>query len=139
KTKIADFIVDKGADPNSVALRRAVAAFFYEQALKDLVNAVDEEATRHVDAAAEAIAVRVLEEERPRERLRAELERFVAENGERTVGEWLEGLGVTARPELRALAQLTWPALSLALTSPPARAFLERVTWDFYATVPVSD
>jgi hypothetical protein len=139
KGKIADFVVERGSDPKSVELRKAIVAFFYEQAIADLVSTVDDAATGHVDAATEAVVLRVLERERPRERLRAELERFVEQNGDRTVGAWLADVGVTARPDLEALAELTWPLLSLALSSPPGRAFVERLTWDFYATIPVAE
>ena len=44
-------------------------------------------------------------------------------------------IGVVERPSLEALAELTWPYVRLALESPPARAFYERVVWDFYATI----
>jgi hypothetical protein len=76
--------------------------------------------------------VEALKQERPRARLRAELEAMLAEHGDTPLGEVLAGFGVTTRPELEALADLAWPLFRMLLQSPPARAFYERITWEFY-------
>lgn len=135
KKKIADFIVSSAGDPKLVALRKSIVAFFYEESLAQITQNVDDDARMAADEAAEAIVLEVLRRDRPRERLRAELESFVAEHGDETLGAWLARIGVTERPDLEKLAELTWPFVKLALESPPARAFWERVTWDFYATL----
>lgn len=135
KTKIADFLVSSAGDPKQIALRQSIVAFFYEESLAKITANVDDDARMNADDAALAIVLEVLTKERPRERLLAELEKLVADHGDETLGAWLERIGVTERPDLTALAELVWPFVKLALESPPARAFWERVTWDFYATL----
>ncbi|MBX3264678.1 MAG: hypothetical protein KF782_33710 [Labilithrix sp.] len=135
KAKIADFLVSSAGDPKQIALRQSVVAFFYEESLAKITANVDDDARMNADDAALAIVLEVLERDRPRERLLAELEKLVADHGHETLGAWLARIGVTERPDLTALAELVWPFVKLALESPPARAFWERVTWDFYATL----
>lgn len=132
KGKIADFVVSKGGDPAFVALRKSVVAFFYEQTIGEIVAGFDDAARSRADAATEEILLEVLRHGRPRERLRAELDALVREHGETPLGEVLSGLGVTARPDLEAIADLVWPTMKMLLASPPARAFYERITWEFY-------
>ena len=135
KTKIADFLVSSAGDPKQIALRQSIVAFFYEESLAKITENVDDDARMSADDAARARVREVLTKERPRGRLPAELEKLVEDHGDETLGAWLERIGVTERPDLTALAELVWPFVKLALESPPARAFWERVTWDFYATL----
>jgi hypothetical protein len=143
KTKIADFIVarstDAAPDPKAIALRRAILGFFYEQSLADVVARADDESRRQSDAAALAIALAIVSKESPRDRLRASLAELVERHGDDTVGEWLRAIGVSTPPDLEALAALSWPYVRLALESPPGRAWVERATWDFYATIATTD
>jgi len=135
KKKIADFVVSSAGDPKLVALRKSIVAFFYEESLAQITQNVDDDARMNADEAALAIVLELLRKDRPRERLIAELEKLVAEHGDEPLGAWLARIGVTERPDLEGLAELLWPFAKLALESPPARAFWERVTWDFYATL----
>jgi hypothetical protein len=135
KGKIADFVVGKGGDPKLVALRQNVVRFFYEESFADLLKNLDDDARMELDTAVEAIILAAISHDRPRERLVAQLEKLIAEHGDEPIGQWLERIGVVERPSLEALAELTWPFVKLALESPPARAFYERVVWDFYSTL----
>ncbi len=135
KKKIADFIVASAGDPKLVALRKSIVSFFYEESLSQITQNVDDDARMAADEAVEGIVLEVLKRDRPRERLVAELEKLVEEHGDETLGTWLTRIGVMERPDLEKLAELVWPYVKLALESPPARAFWERVTWDFYATL----
>lgn len=139
KKKLADFVITKGGDPKLVALRQSLIVFFYEESLAKIMQNVDDDARMEVDTAGEAIVLELLRHERPRERLLAELEVLVKEHGDETLGAWLTRIGVTVRPDLEKLPELLWPFMRLALESPPARAFYERVTWDFYATLGAED
>jgi uncharacterized protein (DUF1778 family) len=135
KGKIADFVVTKAGDPKQVALRQNVVRFIYEESFANLLKNVDDDARMELDTAIEEISLTAIGKDRPRERLSKELEKLLAEHGDEPIGKWLERIGVVERPALAALAELTWPYLRLALESPPARAFYERVVWDFYATL----
>ncbi|MBN9167036.1 MAG: hypothetical protein J0I07_39255 [Myxococcales bacterium] len=130
-----DFVVSSAGDPKLVALRKSIVAFFYEESLAQITQNVDDDARMNADEAALAIVLELLRKDRPRERLIAELEKLVAEHGDEPLGAWLARIGVTERPDLEGLAELLWPFAKLAPESPPARAFWERVTWDFYATL----
>ena len=135
KGKLADFIVASAGDPKMIALRKTVIAFFYEETLASLTANVDDDAQMSLDEAMEGIVLAALAHERPRARLSAELEKLLADHGDEPLGAWLARIGVTERPALDELAALVWPYVKIALESPPARAFWERVTWDFYATI----
>lgn len=135
KTKIADFVVSSAGDPKLVALRQSIVAFFYEETFAQITQNVDDDARMEADDAAQAITLEVLRTGRPRERLIAELEKLLREHGDQPLGAWLARIGATERPDLEKVAELLWPFAKLALESPPARAFWERVTWDFYASL----
>lgn len=139
KKKIADFVVSSTGDPKLVALRKSIVGFFYEESLSQMTKNVDDDARMSADDAAEAVLLEILKRDRPRERLLAELESFVTEHGDEALGVWLTRIGVVERPDLEKLAELVWPFMKLALESPPARAFWERITWDFYATLTSSN
>lgn len=135
KKKLADVLISTAGDPKMVALRQSVVAYFYEETLSTLTKNVDEDARMNADEAVLGVVLQVLERDHPRARLLAGLEDFVKEHGDETVGAWLERIGVSARPELEKVAELLWPFMKIALESPPARAFYERVTWDFYGSL----
>ncbi len=147
KRKIADFVLAQGAQTSSdakadagpAALRRAILSYLYARTLSESVANVDDETRKQTDSAATAIVLEILGRTGPREQLRASLEALVAEHGDETIGEWLAAMGVSGRPELEAIAELTWPAVREALQTPPFRAFVERLIWDFYATIPIDD
>jgi hypothetical protein len=139
KKKIAEVLITSAGDPKQVAMRQSVVAFFYEETLAQLTKNVDDDARMSADEAAEAIVIELLSHDRPRERLIAGLEELLKDYGDETLEAWMKRIGVTTRPDLEALAELVWPFVLLALESPPARAFYERVTWDFYASLETTD
>lgn len=133
--KLGDLIVTSAGDRKQIVLRQNIVAFFYEESLAQITQNVDDDARLSVEEAATAIALEVLRRDRPRERIVAELEKFMTEHGDETVGAWLARIGATERPDLDKIAELLWPFVRLALQSPPAIAFYERVTADFYASL----
>jgi hypothetical protein len=135
KVKLADYLIASAADPKLVHLRQSVARLLYEETLSSLTKNVDDDARMELDDAAVSITLEVLRRDRPREELVLELEKLVRDHGDETVGAFLARIGVSARPELEALGELLWPFVKLVMESPPARAFWERVTWDFYASL----
>jgi len=132
KTKMANMIVTKGADPKFMALRQNVVAWLYERSVAELTKTVDDDARDNVDTAAEEIALELAKNAHPREQLHAEIEAFLKEKGDVTLGDWLTSVGAVARPDLERIAELLWPRVRMLLESPPARAFYERITWEFY-------
>jgi hypothetical protein len=138
KKKTADVLVAAAGDPKFVALRKSIALWAYDETLKATAARMDDDARKNVDRAVLEIVLDVLSKERPRARLVSELEALVATHGEGTVATYLASIGVTKHPDMEKVAEHVWPYVRLVLESPPARAFYERITWDFYATIAAS-
>lgn len=133
KAKIADLTIAKSGGPTFVELRRNVAAFLYEESLAELVAGIDDQALSTQQRAALAIGLEMVRRERPRERLKDGLVELLREHGDRTVGEALAAIGVTARPDLAALADVTWPAVKAVMASHVATNFFTQLVTEFYA------
>jgi hypothetical protein len=135
KGKLADAVVTRGGDPKMVELRKNVVSFLYTQTLSELLANVDSGASQQAELAVERIALRVLQEEHPRRRLREAIDAFLRVHKDKTVGEWLTTLGATETPDLDAWAALLWPHVQRTLASPVARSFFAQVTREFYASL----
>jgi len=135
KKKLVDYLIASAGDPKLAALRQSVARFVYAETLAAVTANVDDDARMELDDAMLGITLEVLGRERPRAQLLAELEKLLAEHGDETIGAFLGRIGVSARPELEPLAELLWPFVKMVMASPPARAFWERVVWDFYGSL----
>lgn len=119
--KLADTAVARADAPKSVALRRAIAAWTWEQPVRDIVAHVgDGEATLAHEVASE-VAKHVASMPSVRKRRRELLSAFIKAHGDRTVGELLATFRVTARPDFAAIARATWPAVRAVLRSAPVR------------------
>jgi len=134
--KLADFTITRGGDPKTIALRKNVVSLLYTQTIAELLHGVDDAAAAHGDRAAEAILLQLLRRERPRDRLREALELLLQEHGAKTIGEWLDDVGVTGEPALDEWADLLWPHVQRAFGSPVARDFFRALAAEFYASLP---
>jgi len=132
KNKLADVVITKGSDPKSIELRKNVVSFLYTQSLSELLAGVDDKAMKQGEIAVEQIVLESLTKEHPKKQLRAALEAFLADHGDKTVGEWLAAVGATGEPDLDAWAALLWPHVERVLASPVAHAFFEKITAEFY-------
>jgi hypothetical protein len=132
KVKLADFFISRRGEASSVELRKNVVSFLYAQSIEELLAGVDDKASTRGAGAVEHIVLESLRRDRPRQQLRAGLDRLVADAGDATFGAWLGTLGVTGEPELEAFAVLLWPHVRRVLESPVVRDFLARVTAEFY-------
>ena len=129
KKKLADFIVSSAGDPKLVALRKSIVAFFYEESLAQITQNVDDDARMEVDEAARG---------NRRSRSSAGTARASGSSpssrssspstATRPSGRGSRASASPSGPNLEQLAELLWPYVRLALESPPARAFYERVT-----------
>lgn len=132
KVKLADFVITKGGDPNSIALRKNVVSFLYSQSMKELLAGVDDAASKRSEIAAEHVVLTTLEKDHPRELLRKGIEAFLKDHGGATFGEWLGKIGASGEPDLDAWAELLWPHVKRGMESPVARAFFAKITSEFY-------
>ncbi|MCL2724265.1 MAG: hypothetical protein FWD69_07495 [Polyangiaceae bacterium] len=135
KVKIANFVVAHGSDPKFIALRKNIALFIYEETLAEIVSCVTDDVCAETDRAIAAVVLEVAAHEEPRKHLTEALTAFVDEHGDKTIGAWLNSLGITERPDLTPLAELLWPHVRTLLTSPPARAFIEKISDEFFSSL----
>ncbi len=139
KGKLADFVITRGGDANSIALRKNVVSFLYAQSLKELLSGVDDAASKMGEVAAEHVILETLKRDHPRAQLRTNLEAFLKEQGDATFADWLAKIGATGEPDLDAWANLLWPHVKRGIESPVARAFFAKVTSEFYDSLNAQD
>jgi hypothetical protein len=125
--KLADSAVARADAPKSVALRRALAAWTLEQPVREIVGHVGEGEAKLVHEIAAEVAAHVATMPYVRKRRSELLQGFLAEHGDRTVGELLARFGVTPRPDFAAIARATWPAVRAVLRSAPVRERIAQV------------
>lgn len=130
--QLTEYFLAKSADPESIELRKNLAAFLYSQSLQELLAGFGEEAAGEAGRAAEHVVLGFLERDRSGEGLRRAITAFIDDQGDATFGEWLDDIAVTERPNLDAWAELLWPHVETAVRSPIVREFLERITVEFY-------
>lgn len=135
RTELTEFFLSRGADPRFVELRRNLVAFLYSRSIAELVSGVDDEAARVAARAAEEIAVAALTRVREERGLERAAEALLDEHGDRTIGEWLDGVGASGRPHVEAVAAALWPFVERALASRAVGAELERLTGEFYDSI----
>lgn len=131
-SEMTEAAISRSGDPKFIELRKNVVAFLYSESLAELLAGFDEDTAAHGSAAAESIALELLEKGHLVARIRDALKAFVEEQGQATVGHWLEGLGAIGRPDLEQWAELLWPHARSVLASPPVRTWLARTTAEFY-------
>jgi hypothetical protein len=130
--ELTELILTRSGDPRFLELRRNLLAFLYSQSLAELLAGVGEQTARHGAEAAEHVILGLLHRDRHGESLRAALQSFVDAQGDATVGDWLDGIGATGRPNLEGWAELLWPHVEGLVRSPVVGDFLRKITAEFY-------
>jgi len=132
--QFADFTIQKGDEPEFVAIRKRLAAFVLERRVSELTpRAGDRRAALAQEIALDVTLHLVTRAEESRERRRT-LEMLLAVHARQTLGEAIASYGVTGPLlDADALAAATWPVVVAALTSDVARGFIARVIEEFFA------
>jgi len=130
--RLAEVFLARSNDPSVVAMRRHVVAYLYSRSLKELAGALDDDAREQLETASESIAVAVVSSGSLHQELRRGLEGFVAEQGDRSIGEWLAAVGATGEPDIDAWVDLLWPHAVRAIGSPAFRELVDRIAGEFY-------
>ncbi|HYC55543.1 MAG TPA: hypothetical protein VEL28_11475 [Candidatus Binatia bacterium] len=133
RVELAELVVQRGGDPKFVELRKNLLAFLYTQSLRDLTSGIDGDTARHVEHAAHSIVSSALTRDDTEQRLRAVIELLVRSDRNRTVGQWLAGIG--AAPDVEAWAEAVWPRVEQLLRSGPVTNLLVQITSEFYAAL----
>ena len=111
-------MLERGGDPELVALRKRIAATLMEQPIAELSWPSDSAHGKlALDTATSALADLLLHDS-TRAELHAMLDELLSRHAEDTVGTWLDLLGV-AQLDLTPLLDAAWPALRSALSSGP--------------------
>lgn len=131
--KMADTIVQRKGDAKSVALRRALLTWLWDQPVNELAGGGDDERARLSREIAFDIVEHSSALETMRERRRKAIADFLRDHGGRTVGEVLHEMGATERPDFDAAAHATWPVVKSILESPAVRDRIAAVVEEFFS------
>lgn len=133
--KMCTMTLERWQDAEFVTLRKSVFSFLAEQPIADFAANIDlptVSATKRATVAALSAPATV---QRLHEVQKSALESFRKRFETETVRHTLNEFGVSPALPLNALAEATWPAVAAALSSPPARAFLDSLIEEFWAGV----
>lgn len=130
--KMADTVVARQGDAKSVALRRALAAWLWEQPVREIAGATAEDRAKlQLEIAFDVVEHAALLEA-VRARRRAAIADFLREHESETVGEILAALGATERPDFDALAEAAWPAVKAIAESPAVQEHVAALVREFF-------
>jgi hypothetical protein len=130
--RMAEMTVAKWDEPSFVALREELVRWALAQPASDLARGVPPDVFADGREAALRVARGLLVDPALVARRRALLGDLVAPRAGEPVRDVLAALGVRVDIDAAAVADLTWPAVSAALSSPPARAWFASLVADFY-------
>ena len=127
-------MIARADDPKSVALRRALATWLYEQKVSELVANVDEEKWLLAEKAGLAITEHAARTERVQSARISLISAFLKRHSDHSVKEALATYGVAPAFDFDALAEATWPAVKTVATSPVATAYVSNIVAEFIAS-----
>lgn len=131
--RTADVIIEKGDEPKSIELRKAIARWLYTQKVKDLAVSVSDEGAKLSREAAESIAAHASRHElliRAREDVATT---FFSRHADHTVAEALAAYGVDFTPDFDLIAELTWPAVVHVVQSGVVGSRITALVAEFFA------
>jgi hypothetical protein len=131
--KLADSAVQERDTGKSVALRRAIAAWLYEQQVKDLAGKPDPERAKLTREITFEIIEHSASLDAVRTRRKHAIAELLREFGGRTLGEVISSVGMTERPDFDAAARATWPAVKAIVESPAVKDRIASMFDEFYA------
>jgi hypothetical protein len=132
---LVSFTLAKQDEPKFVALRKELARFALDQKVSDAVAEAGSDREVALRDTVRAALAHALTLPRTRDELRAVVELAIRAHEQQTLGEALAVYGITATPDVAALADATWPAVSALLASEPARAYVATLVEEFFAGV----
>jgi hypothetical protein len=132
--KTAKAIIARADDPQSVALRRALAKWLWEQKVKDLVANVDDEKWALGEKAGLLIAQQTAQTKRVQDARNDLVYAFFKKHDGHTVKEALAAYGVDPVLDFDILAEATWPAVKAIATSEVAMSYVAGIVAEFVAS-----
>ena len=133
--RAADLAVQKSDDPSSVALRKSLAAWVYEQELRELVSNVDDEAAKRLHEIVLDVSEHGATLEIVRKKRRDAMSELFALHKDEPLGAALGRHGISARPDFAALAGAVWPAWVATIQSDAMRGRAKALLTEYFASV----
>jgi hypothetical protein len=132
--KTAKVVIARSDDPKSVALRRAIAKWLWEQKVSELVEKVDEAKWALMEKAGLSIAQETAQTKRVKDSRDELVRAFMTKHSGHTVAEILEHYGIQPAPDFDAIAEATFPALATIATSSVATSYVSGIVAEFMAS-----
>jgi hypothetical protein len=131
--RVSDLAVEKGDDQNAIALRKSIAAWVYEQELRELVGNVDDERAKMFHEISLDVSEYTSALEIVRTKRREAFAALFAAHAKMPLGAALGDHGISARPDFAAVAGAIWPLYVAAVKSDALRARMTQVLGEFFA------
>lgn len=131
--KMADAAVAQRDDKKSIALRRAIAAWLWEQPVNEIAGRKDVERSKLVREIAFDIVEHACSLDGVRKRRKRMISELLREFGDLTLGDAMRSVGITERPDFDALARSTWPAAKAVLFGPAMSDRVAAMFDEFFA------
>ena len=133
--RMATVIVERQDDPQAIAFRKAIVAWFLEREVGELASYVDDGTLLAAEDVALDVAAHVASMERTRARRLQALDAFVAHHGAQSVREALATYGIDTSVDLVALGDATWPIARAALGGDAPRKLVTTMVHAFFASL----
>lgn len=130
--KMADSVIARKGDAKSVALRKAILEWLWDQPIKELAGGGDKERARLQREIAFDVVEHANNMQSIRERRRKGIADYLREHEGRTIGEILHALGSTERPDFDAAAKASWPAVKAVLESSAVQDRIAAIVEEFF-------
>lgn len=132
--KMADSIIARKGDAKSLALRKAILDWLWDQPIKELAGSTDKERAKLQREIAFDVVEHTNALQTMRERRRKGIADYLREHEGKTIGEILHSLGATERPDFDAAAKASWPAVKAVLESAAVQDRIAAIVEEFFKT-----
>ena len=132
--KTAKVMIARADDAKSVTLRRALAAWLWDQKVSELVANVDLAKWTLMEKAGLLIAEETAQQKRVKASRDELVRAFMTKHSAQTVAEVLAVYGIEPAPDFDAIAEATFPAVATIATSSVATSFVSDIVAEFIAS-----
>jgi len=133
--RLGDLVVQNNDNAKFLALRKSLAAWLYDQEIRELVANVDDESAELWNGVGVDVTKHALLLEASKNKRRVALETLLRDHGKEPLGRVLERYGLVAKPDTDAIARALWPVARAVFAGPAARARVEAIVSEFWDSV----
>ncbi len=132
--KTAKVVIARADDAKSVALRRAIATWLWDQKVSELMANVDESKWTLMEKAGLLIAQETAQQKRVKTSRDELVRAFMTKHSAQTVTEVLTCYGIEPSPDFDAIAEATFPSVATIATSSVATSYVSGIVAEFIAS-----